>query len=209
MERVKSNSNHLLALLSIPIINVCYLLLNNNHRGVFTIITGIDRNIPFIKAFIIPYLLWYPYVFLVLMYLCMNDLNTYYKTIISIDIGLVVCYVAYFFFQTTVPRPELYGNDLLIKLTELVYRFDKPFNCFPSIHVLTCYLVIKGINFQNNHNILSKFLVYSISIIIILSTLFVKQHVIMDLISAIVIGELIFHMVDKFLWKSLFIVDIE
>ena len=95
MERVKSNSNHLLALLSIPIINVCYQLLNNNHRGVFTIITGIDRNIPFIKAFIIPYLLWYPYVFLVLMYLCMNDLNTYYKTIISIDIGLVVCYVAY------------------------------------------------------------------------------------------------------------------
>lgn len=209
MERVRSNFNHLLSLFSIPIVNISYTLLNNSKRGSFTLITEIDKNTPFLKEFIVPYLAWYPYIFAILLYLCLKDLNAYYKTLISINIGLVVCYVVYFFFQTTVPRPELYGNDILVKLTGLVYRFDKPFNCFPSIHVLTCYLMIKGINFEHNFNILSKIIVYSFSIIIILSTLFVKQHVIMDLVSGIALGELVFQFVDRFLWKSLFVPDTE
>lgn len=209
MEKIKHNFNHLLSLISIPIINISYTLLNNNSRGTFNLTTELDRTTPFLKGFIIPYLTWYPYIFAILLYLCLTDLSSYYKTLVSINMGLVICYIIYFFFQTTVPRPELYGTDLLTRLTSLVYSFDKPFNCFPSIHVLTCYLMIKGINFEHNSNILSKVVVYSFSTIIILSTLFVKQHVVMDLICAVVIGELVFQFVDKILWKSLFVPDTE
>ncbi|WP_051542025.1 phosphatase PAP2 family protein [Clostridium lundense] len=205
MEKIKNNFNHLLSLISIPIINISYTLLNNNSRGTFNLTTELDRTTPFLKEFIIPYLAWYPYIFAILLYLCFTDLSSYYKTLVSINIGLVICYIIYFFFQTTVPRPDLYGTDLLTRLTSLVYKFDNPFNCFPSIHVLTCYLMIKGIHFEHNSNILSKIIVYSFSSVIILSTLFVKQHVVMDLISAVVLGELVFQFVDKIIWKSLFI----
>ncbi|KAJ53835.1 membrane-associated phospholipid phosphatase [Clostridium tetanomorphum] len=209
MERIKNNSIHLLALLSIPIINIFYGLLNNSERGSFSLVTEIDKNIPFMKEFIIPYIMWYPYIFIIFLYLCLKNLNTYYRTLISLNIGLIICYITYFLFQTTVPRPHLYGNDIFIQLTKLIYRFDKPFNCFPSIHVLTCYLMIKGINFQSNCNKFTKLFVYITSITIIISTLFVKQHVIMDLISAIALAELIFHIVGKFNWKFLFIPDTE
>ncbi|WP_125152582.1 phosphatase PAP2 family protein [Clostridium rectalis] len=207
MEKIKSNISHLSALISIPIINIFYGVLNNNERGAYIIATDFDKYTPFLKEFIIPYILWYPFIFFTLFYLCVKNKKVYYKTLISINIGLIVCYITYFFFQTTVPRPMLYGNDIFTKLTLIIYKLDKPFNCFPSIHVLTCYLVIKGILYDTNKPL--KIIVCSISSIIILSTLFVKQHVLMDLVTAIIIGEIIFTLVDKVNWRLLYPVKME
>ncbi|MBU5483544.1 phosphatase PAP2 family protein [Clostridium sp. MSJ-11] len=204
-ERIKSNIFHMLSLVSIPIINVFYALLNNANRGVYTIITEVDRNIPFVKEFIVPYIIWYPFIFLTLFYLCTKDLKIYYRTLISLNLGLIICYITYFLFQTTVPRPILYGDDLFTKLTRIIYYFDKPFNCFPSIHVLTCYLMIKGISFEEN--LFIKFSVYIVSTIIIISTLFVKQHVVLDLVSAILVGEFVFYLVGRLNFKRNFISD--
>lgn len=202
MNNFKNNLIHMFALLSIPVINIFYALLNNNTRGVFQLITTIDTNIPFIKEFIIPYILWYPFMFLTLLFLCLKDLKVYYRTLITLNLSLLSCYLIYYFFQTTVPRPVVYGNDIFSYLTLLIYKFDKPFNCFPSIHVVTSYLMIKGINSVDCSKKI-KHLVAFVSISIIVSTLFVKQHVILDVLSAILLGDIIFDFIEKLSVKVL------
>lgn len=181
----------LIWMLSIPVSNIFYRLLNNSSRGAYSLILDIDKKVPFIKEFILPYIIWYPFIFLALIYLCFKDKGIYYRTLISLNIGLIICYLIFYFFQTTVYRPLLVGSDIFTDLVRIIYNHDRPYNCFPSVHVITTYIVMRGINIVSK----KKFILLSSNIIgtlIILSTQFVKQHVILDLVAAMLLGELIF-----------------
>lgn len=191
MESIKKNIRSLLWISTLLISNIFYGLLNNSNRGINSLVLNIDRSTPFIKEFIIPYIIWYPFILVFLVYICLKDKTTYYKTLISLNIGLIICYIIFYFYQTTVLRPELVGSDIFTKLVKIIYAHDEPYNCFPSVHVITTYIVMKGVNFASKKKpvlILSN----TIGILIILSTIFVKQHVILDVIASIVLGETIF-----------------
>lgn len=133
-----------------------------------------------------------------MFYFCYKDKETYYKATVCIIIGFIISYITYFFFQTTVPRPILVGNDLFIRILRFVYDTDKPYNCFPSIHALTCYLMIKSISNSPIRNTFNKLIIIVTSLLIIVSTLFIKQHVILDLVVAIFIGEIIFEVMRNY-----------
>ena len=126
----------------------------------------------------------------------MKNRKTYYTSLISLNIGIVVCYIIYALFQTTVPRPIITDSDILSKLVNIIYKYDNPFNCFPSMHVTTTYILMKGINHTEN-NIITSFVFNIIGILIIISTLFVKQHVVLDLVFAMLLSELIFRFVNN------------
>ncbi|ERI93565.1 hypothetical protein HMPREF1982_01649 [Clostridiales bacterium oral taxon 876 str. F0540] len=174
-----------------------YPLFSTDSRGVYSLVTDFDKMIPFTKEFIIPYISWYPFIFLSLLYFYIKDSDIYYKEIIGIILGMFISYGIYFVFQTAVPRPELSENDIFTKLVALIYTNDKPFNCFPSLHVLETYLIMKGIKISNCKNKLNSFIINSVGIMIIISTQLVKQHVILDLVFAIILAEIIFNFVYK------------
>lgn len=208
-QMIKEKLIPLLLMLIIPIINISYVLLDSSSRGVFSLETPLDRVMPFIEIFVVPYILWYLYIFLGLVYFCMNDSETYYKTILSIIFGLIICYVIFFLFQTTVIRPKIYGDDVVSMLIKAVYGNDKPYNCFPSIHVLTCFIMVKAILTYRKKNKINIVFFIIISSTIILSTLFIKQHVLADVAGGIIIGDLVFeavsHEIRKPVWKTLYI----
>jgi membrane-associated phospholipid phosphatase len=189
---VKENILALCLLLSIPLLNIIYQVLNNGERGARQLITAVDHQIPFLEIFVVPYLLWYAFIFLMFVYFCIYDRAIYYRTLISFCVGMLVCYVIYFFFQTTVPRPELAGNGIMTSMVQYVYGADQPFNCFPSIHVLSSYLMILGIRHSKLWTIKKDIIVSSIAYSIILSTLFVKQHVVLDVVAGVLLGSLLF-----------------
>lgn len=195
MRKLIKNLMPLCLLVSIPISNLIYCLLNNANRGTHSLVTDLDQGIPFIKLFILPYLMWYFFIFGTLAYFCLKDKKTYYRTLLSINLGLLVAYGIYFFFQTDVPRPDLIGNDFLTRMISFVYNNDQPYNAFPSIHVMTSFIMIKAINKYPAKNYLNVTFVYITAILIILATQFIKQHVILDLFSAIVLGGLVFDLV--------------
>ena len=126
----------------------------------------------------------------------MKNRKNYYTSLISLNIGMLVCYIIYVIFQTTVPRPIITDSDILSKLVVMIYKYDNPFNCFPSMHVITTYIIMKGINHTEN-TMITSFLFNIIGILIIISTQFVKQHVVLDLIFAILLSEVIFRLVSK------------
>lgn len=195
IQEVKQSLKSLCLMLSIPMLNIIYCFLNNADRGAYNLVTDLDLNVPFLKVFILPYLIWYFFIFGTLIYFCFKDKKIYHRTLIAINLGLLISYGIYFVFQTHVPRPELTGTDFLTRLIAFVYSNDQPYNAFPSIHVLVSFLMIKAINKYPGKNLLNISFVYLIAVLIMLATQFIKQHVILDLLSAVVLGSLIFDLV--------------
>ncbi|BBH21661.1 hypothetical protein Back11_30060 [Paenibacillus baekrokdamisoli] len=182
--------------------NICYGLLNHGGSDVASLMTDLDKQIPFVPAFIVPYVIWYPFIFTILIVLFVKSRRAYYRTLLTLCLGLIGCYIIYYFFQTTVPRPVITSQGVFDSLVQFIYNTDGPYNCFPSIHVLTSYLMIKGLAACTGLSRTSQWLITLTSWSIILSTLFVKQHVLLDLIGAILLSELLTLVVDKWLLPS-------
>lgn len=182
----------LLWLLIIPILNTFYGITNRAGDHVFNLEIIIDQWIPFTPIFIIPYILWYPFITGILALLAFKNRVTYFQTLIALCMGLIISYIFFALFQSTVQRPDI-GDEtgLIYRLVDVVYRTDQPYNCFPSIHVLTSYLILRGARVFNK-------IIWTVtaftSILIIISTVFVKQHVVVDIVGGILVGELCFYL---------------
>lgn len=175
---------------------IIYMALNHLVPTHYLLELPIDGKIPFIPAFIWLYSIWYPMVILSLFIVFKYDKKDFVKTMISIVIGLVISYFFFIVFPSTVNRPlvESY-NSLTSFLLYITYKLDNPVNCFPSDHALMCLLLLYSI--IKNKNIPLWFRIFSFfsNILIILSTLFIKQHVVADLIGSLVISLTIYYIV--------------
>lgn len=92
------------------LINSVYFYLNNPQQGVHSLVTDLDKSVPFVSLFAIPYLIWYPFIALTLIYFYFRYRQTFYKVMSSYAVGMLISYVIYLLFQTTVPRPVLLGR---------------------------------------------------------------------------------------------------
>lgn len=202
MQKNLRNIAALSLLLSIPLLNIFYGILNHGERGAYSLVTDLDRGIPFLKIFIIPYVIWYGFLLGALIYFFLKDRRAYFQTLLALNMGILICYGVYFFYQTTVPRPLIAGEDILSRMVAWVYAADQPFNCFPSIHSLTSYLMFKGIRSSCIKNRLNQTVILCLAFTIIISTLFVKQHTLLDAIAAIFLGDVLFNLVHYKLWKQ-------
>ncbi|MCQ6557528.1 phosphatase PAP2 family protein [Paenibacillus mendelii] len=189
----------LLWLLAIPVLNLFYTILNHGETNVRSLVTGLDERIPFVPAFIIPYVIWYPFIITMLIVLFLKNRRTYYRTLLTLCLGLITCYIIYYFYQTTVGRPIITENGPLYGLVKLIYATDRPYNCFPSIHVFTSYLMLKGMSDCANWSRTARLGSTVISWTIIVSTLFVKQHVWLDIVGGIVVAEVLYAVVRKWI----------
>jgi len=187
----------LLFLLSIPAMMLVYPYLNTPTRGVHTLVTSLDKAIPVMKWFVLPYVAWVGFITITLIYFCFKDCTLAFKTVLVFDLGLLVCFIIYYFYQTVGPvRPEIVGHDFLSQMLQYVYQIDQPYNCFPSIHVMSSYLMIRAIRNSSMKNRWINWGIICFSTSIILATLFIKQHVLLDVVAAIFLVEGLYKMVD-------------
>jgi membrane-associated phospholipid phosphatase len=187
----------LLFLLSIPAMMLVYPYLNTPTRGVHTLVTSLDKAIPVVKWFVLPYVAWVGFITMTLIYFCFKDCTLAFKTVLVFDLGLLVCFIIYYFYQTVGPvRPEIVGHDFLSQMLQYVYQIDQPYNCFPSIHVMSSYLMIRAIRNSSMKNWWINWGIICFSTSIILATLFIKQHVLLDVVAAIFLVEGLYKMVD-------------
>ncbi|WP_340014405.1 phosphatase PAP2 family protein [Paenibacillus sp. FSL K6-1318] len=182
----------LLWLASVPILNIFYGVLNRPGNHVYSLATSVDSMIPFVPAFIIPYVLWYPFITGALIALAFKDKRTYFQTLIALCSGLVISYIFFALFQTAIERPNIQGDKgFLFTMVDYIYRNDQPYNCFPSIHVLTSYLILRGTNVFGRA---VWAMTSTLSVLIMMSTVLVKQHVVVDIAGGILVGELCFRL---------------
>lgn len=102
LKRKLADYKPLLWILAIPVLNIFYGVLNHGNTTVRSLMISWDNYIPFIPAFIIPYILWYPFILAMLVAYFLKNKTTYYRTLLTLCLGLIASYITFFFYQTTV-----------------------------------------------------------------------------------------------------------
>ena len=189
----------------LPIININYIIAGALAKSGKDLSLTIDKEIPYVSAFIFPYIYWYAFIFLGLVFILSKDRKRYLRSLMVIYISMCICYLFYYFYPVEISRPIISNNTLPNRLVNLIYEADRPFNCFPSIHVLNTYIIIRFTKIKDNKS----WFIYTsiIGILIILSTLFIKQHFILDGVAAIIIAEIVIfatkRIEDKYIERAL------
>lgn len=148
----------------------------------------LDDRIPFWGWFVYIYNMFYPFCILAFYLLYKKDEKSYYKGIISGVIGYIICDIIFLFLPTIMYRPPIPNYDPFTNLVlKITYYYDEPpLNCFPSIHCLFCFQVIFSY-IKSKCTLKRKFWIILSASLIIISTLFVKQHFIYDVIAAFLV----------------------
>lgn len=101
----------------------------------------------------------------------------------------LVCVLCFLALPTIMERPEITGNDLFSRFTAFIYAADTPDNLFPSVHCLENWILFRGALRCKRVGRGYKVFMGVAAIAVFLSTLLVKQHLILDVVSAVVLVE--------------------
>lgn len=179
--------------LIIPIYGIFYMLafgyVEQRKVPINIIHMKIDDYIPFCEYFIIPYLLWFAYVAVTVFYFAFINKNKqeYWQFILTLGIGMTLFIVVSLIYPNGQNlRPELTGDGIFIQLVQYLYTIDTPTNILPSIHVFNsiacCIAVFHHKPFQKRKVLLTGTAV--LTTLIVLATVFLKQHTLVDVIAA-------------------------
>ena len=89
---------------------------------------------------------------------------------------------------TVIDRPEAAGGLYYDRLLAQLYAADQPTNLFPSMHCMFAYMVFRGFMIAK----LDKPVVIGSGLfaaLVCASTVFVKQHFLLDTFAGIILGE--------------------
>lgn len=157
----------------------------------------IDTKIPFVPAFFIPYCIWYLMIFIIPYYLYCKDKDKFIKYTMAYILCSMIGNIVFISYPSTVARPTVTGTDIFSLIAKFIYWIDTPTNCFPSLHCAISMLFILYTCESKNTNIITKISVCIISILIMLSTLFTKQHVVVDFISGDMLALIVYLIVKQ------------
>ena len=171
---------------------------------------NLDDKIPFCEVFIVPYLLWFVYISAVVLYFFFKDKQDYYRACTFLFTGMTVFLVV----STLWPnghhlRPAVMPRDNIFStMVAMLYKTDTPTNLWPSIHVYNSL----GAHFAvfRHEKLHSKPVVHIGSLVlcvsIILSTMFLKQHSVFDVLTAFIMAAVMYIVVYGFdivtIWQN-------
>ncbi len=163
-----------------------YDLTNHPHLKMFCLQTPIDRAIPFIPQFIVVYNSLRPVIYITLIFFFIFHPKIFTAMASAFISLFLISNGVYLVFQTYVPRPALTPHtnwyvDQVIKL----YKSDNPYNCFPSLHCGTSALVASFWFVKRKYRIIA-WIMTVWAVLIVLSTQFLKQHVLVDILGSFI-----------------------
>ena len=181
---------HLWWLLFWPIYWLRYPLIENLNPATtyHPIYSPLDDMIPFQEWFIIPYMLWMVSMLALSLYTLLHDVDSFKRYMRFLAISMSISTIVFLIYPSCQNlRPTVFPREnLLTKFVAILYRADTNTNVFPSEHAIgsiavwTAALHTKGLR--------SPWKIAAISIAMLLicfSTVFLKQHSILDVIAAI------------------------
>ena len=168
---------------------------NSRHVHYHMIHTWIDEQIPFCEYFVIPYILWFGLnVWVVAWFVLKAERYEYYRLITALMLGMTAFLVVSVVYPNRLElRPEhVDTTNICGRLFAMLYGTDTPTNVLPSIHVYNTVVLCHAVN-TNARLRRRKLLILSLNtlgVLIILSTMFLKQHSVIDVSLGLVMGML-------------------
>lgn len=184
--------------------NAIYPMLNKPLATTHYLGTALDDWLTFSPVWAVPYVIWYLYLPGVGILLMYRDRKACATALLAMLLGLICSYITFALFQTTVPRPDVPGADLFSELVRQIYKADQPYNAFPSIHVLASSILMLTAAKSPGLGKKAKAVIYIVGVLIIFSTLFIKQHVAADVLGGMVFAWAAYTIVSRYLLPVIF-----
>lgn len=154
--------------------------------------TQLDELIPFNEYFIIPYLMWFGFIAAAFLYFFFTDVPGFYKLAKIMFAGMTIFLLISTFFPNGQDlRPAVFERDnIFVDMVRMLYRADTCTNVFPSLHVFNslcvCIAIHESSELKKHPWICAG--AYTLAGLIILATMFLKQHSILDVAGAFVMA---------------------
>ena len=151
--------------------------------------SSMDEWVPFLPPFIIVY--FGCYVFWVVNYLIIaaQEKEHRYRFFTADLYARLICLACFILFPTTNTRPELSGSGFWVEAVRFLYRVDKPINLFPSIHCMASWFCCIGLRGRKGIPQWYKTVSMVITVLVFVSTLALRQHVLIDVIGGVLTAE--------------------
>lgn len=127
----------------------------------------------------------------------MQEDDEAYRFLSSDLIAKFCCLVIFIALPTTNIRPEITGTGFFDEVLRFIYSIDAADNLLPSIHCLTSHFCCIAVR-KNNH-IPDWYKVFShiFALLIYISTLTTRQHVLVDVFAGVLLAEAAYHITAK------------
>ncbi len=104
-------------------------------------------------------------------------------------VAKLICFLFFVFLPTTAIRPEVGGDTIWDTLMVFLYQIDPADNLFPSLHCLISWMCWIGLRWRKDIHPVMRHLPLILAILICISTLTTKQHVILDVFGGMFFAE--------------------
>lgn len=182
--------SHLKLLFYWPVFGLLFLTVERLwiRESYYPISCELDSVIPFCEFFLIPYLFWFAFLVGIHIYTLLYDVESFKKLMKFIIFSYSAAMLIYIVFPNCQElRPVAFQRDnLFTRFLEGFYQFDTNTNVCPSIHVIGS-AAVSLCAWQSRHFSTPGWrLLFTVTALLIaMSTVFLKQHSILDLLAAI------------------------
>lgn len=157
----------------------------------------LDNKIPLIPFFVIFYVLAYVQWAVGYVVICRESRETCFRVMTAEMTAKLICFVLFIAFPTTVCNEFINARQTVSSdsgffgaLTGLIYSVDTPNNLFPSIHCLESWACFRGaLGLKKVPRWYAPFMLV-FAVLVFMSTVFIKQHVLADIPAGILVFEI-------------------
>lgn len=180
---------HLRYLAYWPVFGLCFLTVERLwiRESYYPVSCPLDELIPFCEYFLIPYLFWFVFLVGIHIYTLLYDTDSFKKLMRFIMVSYSAAMLVYILFPNCQElRPVAFERDnVLTRFMEGFYQFDTNTNVCPSIHVIGSVAVMLCAWNSKHFNTTGWKIVFAVTALLIsVSTVFLKQHSVLDIVAA-------------------------
>jgi len=193
---------HLKYLLYWPVFGFLFLTVERLwiRSSYFPIHCALDDAIPFCEYFLIPYLFWFVFLAGMIGYTLLFDTESFERFMKFVMITYTMAILIYILFPNCQElRPVSFDRDnIFTRFLAGFYQFDTNTNVCPSIHVIGSVAVMVTAWHSKHFSTPGWKIVFGLAATLIcISTLFLKQHSVLDILAAIPICMAGYHAVYR------------
>ena len=176
-------------------------LLERWNRPFHPVYCRLDGLIPFVPAAVVPYLLWFGWIPLTLLWFLRRAPDAFWRLFGAIACGCTAALGIFAVYPTVqLLRPPLPSNGPFTALVQLIYQVDTPTNVCPSLHtfvsvILLLAVLTAGVPMHRSLKLAHALLCVSVCC----STVLLRQHSCVDVFWGVVLAAVIWPLTGRWL----------
>lgn len=182
--------SHLLMLIYWPLFGIAFylvedIILRDSYAAMYC---PLDDYIPFCELFVIPYFFWFVFLIGIHLYTLLFDVQAFRRLMGFIMVTYTVSLLIFILFPNCQAfRPKVFPREnILTDIVGWLYDFDTNTNVCPSLHVVGSAAVMFAAWDSRHFSTKGwKIAFGAAAFVISISTIFLRQHSVLDLIAAV------------------------